>query len=766
MNKIVYSPLLMLFMVSFLYPQYPDYYIKKNTWYETLFQSREKLLLTQLQMNKTNPVELGVWYSVSPFATSPNTSFSTSFEPEKEIDLKRSYLDGKLKWSIKNDWKDGKVNYFEQVDNCVNYLFRLITTNRDTTIKVYLGSDDGIIVWLNDGKILEHNENRGAAPNQEVIDLNLKKGENKFLMKVSNNAGPTAFYFSTIEKDPKDIIWELIQKDFNSGNVVQEITWEKRDKIWDEDWLIGDYKEFAMRYANSIMNDYSLQYSKAEKILNKVKSLNDMWKVRDIYTKIRTEEYVVLTPTASSKPKINGAKIFGVRPDSPFQFTIAATGNRPIEFFADGLPSGLKLEKKTGIIIGLLKEKGEYDVTLKAKNQLGVDERKLKIIVGEKIALTPPLGWNSWNCFADAVDEQKVKAAADAMVKSGLANHGWTYINIDDFWENKPGSSNPELMGPERLTDGRIITNKKFPNMKNLGDYIHSKGLKMGIYSSPGPLTCGGCVGSYQHEEQDAFSYSEWGVDYLKYDWCSYDDIAKDESLTELKKPYEVMRSALNKVNRDIVYSLCQYGMGNVWEWGNYVGGNCWRTTGDITDTWESMSSIGFNQVGHEKYAKPGNWNDPDMLVVGMVGWGPNLHPTRLSPNEQYTHISLWCLLSSPLLIGCDMTQLDDFTLGLLTNDEVLDVNQDILGKQAARVSKVGDLEVWVKDLEDESKAVGLFNRGTKKAEVTANFSEFGLNGKCLVRDLWRQKDVGVFDSAYRSFVPSHGVTLVKIKKI
>jgi alpha-galactosidase len=189
------------------------------------------------------------------------------------------------------------------------------------------------------------------------------------------------------------------------------------------------------------------------------------------------------------------------------------------------------------------------------------------------------------------------------------------------------------------------------------------------------------------------------------------------------------MQEALMKQPRDILYSHCQYGAGNVWEWGPEVGGNSWRTTGDINDSWGSMANIGFNQAGHEKYAGPGHFNDPDMLVVGKVGWG-RLHPTRLSPNEQYIHISLWCLLASPLLIGCDMTQLDEFTLGLLENDEVIEVNQDPLGRQAARVAKNGMLEVWAKDMEDGSKAVGLFNRGSGEASITANWADLGLSGE------------------------------------
>ena len=315
------------------------------------------------------------------------------------------------------------------------------------------------------------------------------------------------------------------------------------------------------------------------------------------------------------------------------------------------------------------------------------------------------MGWNSWNCFACDVNEANVRAAADAMVASGLINHGWTYINIDDCWE------------AGRDADGNVLSNQKFPDMKALTDYVHSKGLKIGLYSSPGPKTCAGHEGSYKHEELDARRYGEWGFDYLKYDWCSYGEIVPNPDHDGFMKPYQVMRAALDKVPRDIVFSLCQYGMGNVWEWGAQVGGNCWRTTGDITDTWSSMAGIGFGQAGHEKFAGPGHWNDPDMLVVGYVGWSAKVRPTRLTPNEQYTHISLWCLLCSPLLIGCDMTKLDDFTLNLLTNDEVLDVSQDPLGRQAGRIAKNGSLEIWAKDLEDGSKAVGLFNRGEDQAE-------------------------------------------------
>lgn len=460
----------------------------------------------------------------------------------------------------------------------------------------------------------------------------------------------------------------------------------------------------------------------------------------------------ILTPKPSPRPRINGAAVTGVRPGHPFLFRVPATGLRPMEFAASGLPEGLHLDKSTGIITGKTSREGSYNVEVTATNKLGKSSRKLKVVVGDRIALTPAMGWNSWNCWGLSVSDAKVRASATAMVMKGLVDHGWTYINIDDGWEKG------------RDAAGNIEVNEKFPNMKALGEYLHGLGLKFGIYSSPGPKTCGGYTGSYQHEQQDADSYAKWGIDYLKYDWCSYGQIYPHPTLAEMKKPYQVMRAALNKVDRDIYFSFCQYGMGDVWKWGGATGGNSWRTTGDINDSWASLSAIGFRQDISAPYTRPGNWNDPDMLVVGKVGWGPSLHNTRLTPDEQYTHISLWCLLSAPLLIGCDMSQLDDFTLNLLTNDEVLAVDQDPLGKGAVKVRTDGDIQVWSKELADGSKAVGIFNLGPQSAAADLHFADLGLSGSVEVRDLWRQKNLGSFRDIFHTTVPSHGVALLKTR--
>jgi hypothetical protein len=299
--------------------------------------------------------------------------------------------------------------------------------------------------------------------------------------------------------------------------------------------------------------------------------------------------------------------------------------------------------------------------------------------------------------------------------------------------------------------------------MAGLCNYIHSLGLKAGIYSSPGPKTCGGYEGSYKFEEKDAMTYARWGMDYLKYDWCSYFSIAPEPTLDQLKKPYKDMRHALRKSNRDIHYSLCQYGMGEVWKWGNEVDGNSWRTTGDITDTWESMSTIGFGQYPCSPYGLPGRWNDPDMLVVGWVGWGPSLHYTHLTPDEQYLHISLWAMLSSPLLIGCDLSRLDEFTMNLLTNDEVIAINQDPLGQQASRIYQSETCEVWARDLADGSKAVGFFNKGRKVLNIPVDLSLLCINGKWMLRDLWRQQDLGLVRDHFEIRTQPHGARLVKL---
>jgi alpha-galactosidase len=480
--------------------------------------------------------------------------------------------------------------------------------------------------------------------------------------------------------------------------------------------------------------------------------------------KIATDKYI-LTPKEKETPKINSPKVYGVRSGSPFLYTVAATGKRPIVFSAYQLPDGLSIDKETGIITGSLEKKGTYNVIVRADNELGGDFRIVRIIVGDKICLTPPMGWNSWNCWGLGVDDKKVKNAADFMSRK-LINHGWTYVNIDDGWEVDKRTADNELMG-----------NYKFPDFKGLSDYIHSKGLKFGIYSSPGPKTCGGYLASYQYEERDAQTWAKWGVDYLKYDYCSYNQIAPVPTEDLIKEPYVVMRKALDKVNRDIVYCV-GYGAPNVWNWGQEAGGNFWRTTRDITDEWNVVTAIGCFQDVCAQVTKPGSYNDPDMLVVGKLGqgWGAKAHDSYLTPDEQYSHISLWCLLSAPLLIGCDMDNMDDFTLNLLTNDEVIAVDQDPLAMPSKKII-TDEGQIWYKHLEDGAVAVGFFNIDPyailwnqkdseqiqkMKYKMTVTLSQLGLNGKYMVHDLWRQKDLGTVDNSFETEMSYHGVSFVK----
>jgi alpha-galactosidase len=354
------------------------------------------------------------------------------------------------------------------------------------------------------------------------------------------------------------------------------------------------------------------------------------------------------------------------------------------------------------------------------------------------LAATPPMGWNSWNHFAHSVDDKAVRSAADAMVSSGMKDAGYVYVNIDDTWEGKRDES------------GFIQPNEKFPDMRALADYVHSKGLKIGIYSSPGPRTCAGFEGSLGHEEQDAETYAKWGIDYLKYDWCQ-----PSGTREQMIAAYTKMHDALVKTGRPIVLSLCEYGWNKVWEWGPSVGGNLWRTTGDITDRYFSMAEIGFGQNGLEKFAGPGHWNDPDMLEIGNGG---------MNEDEYRTHMSLWCILAAPLIAGNDLSRMTPFTIELLTNREVIAVDQDPAGKQGYRVAQEGPFEVWMKPMADGSKVVGLFNRQRTVEEMTVNFSQIGIDGAANVRDLWLHKDLGSFRDKFSAFVPIHGVVLVRIK--
>jgi len=429
------------------------------------------------------------------------------------------------------------------------------------------------------------------------------------------------------------------------------------------------------------------------------------------YVRFENEKYI-LTPAPKLAPRINSAKLFGATPGNPFLYTIAATGKRPIHFSAENLPAGVLLNPETGIITGKITRRGIYLTTLKAVNTLGEDTKKLKIVIGDTIALTPPIGWNGWNSWEANIDREKVLASANAMVKSGLRDHGWCYINIDDSWQGKRG-------GPENA----LQPNEKFPDIKGMVDYIHTLGLKAGIYSTPYISSYGSYVGGsseypkggethdsiklnkqpymhvgkYRFDANDAMQMADWGFDFLKYDWRI--DVESTQRMSQ----------ALKKSGRDIVFSLSNnapFEKVNDWK----LLSNMYRTGPDIKDSWTSLflTTFSLDKWGH--FSGPGHWADPDMMIVGKVAIGPVLHDTRLTPDEQYSHVTLFSLLPAPLLIGCPIEQADDFTLNLLTNDEVIEVNQDPLCKPAFLAAEVDGIEIRLKPMEDGSLAVGLFN--------------------------------------------------------
>jgi len=500
----------------------------------------------------------------------------------------------------------------------------------------------------------------------------------------------------------------------------------------------------------------------------------------DVYDPPAGEGNYILTPPAAETPRLTGPAVFGVRPGSPFLFTITATGKRPVLFAATGLPDGLVLDAATGRITGVIasKEKRRYPVTFKAANSLGAVEKPFTIVVGDDICLTPPLGWNSWNAWGHQVSQKNVLASARAMVDKGLANHGWTYINIDDVWQGKRGGKlNAIQPNPET-----------FPDMKKLADDIHALGLKIGIYSTPWITSYANFVGGssdnadgawdrstegkkrqhgqYKFDDADAKQWAEWGIDYLKYDWRPNDP----ESI-------ERMAKALLASGRDIVYSLSNSApiehVATIRRWAN-----CWRTTGDLKDRW-SVKGPNSNLVevwsGHRSWIHngfrggPGHYPDADMLVVGHViekNTTEAPRPSRLTADEQYTHISLWSLWSCPMLIGCPIDLMDEFTVALLSNDEVLDVHQDANGVGGKTVRNQEGVEVIVKNLADGSVAVGLFNRRDEAENIAVDWALLGIAGEQRVRDLWRQKDIGTFKESFTARVRPHGVVMVRMSGV
>jgi alpha-galactosidase len=368
------------------------------------------------------------------------------------------------------------------------------------------------------------------------------------------------------------------------------------------------------------------------------------------------------------------------------------------------------------------------------------------------VAQTPPMGWNSWNFFAGRVTDQDIRSAADQMVATGMKDAGYVYINIDDTWQG------------DRDAEGVLHANSKFPDMKALADYVHSKGLKLGIYSSPGPQTCAHYAGSLDHEVQDAQLYASWGIDYLKYDLCSFrtavmtakapDD--KAEQMRLMEAAYKKMDDALKATGRPIVYSLCQYGWDSVWEWGPQVGANSWRTTGDIRAEWNSMYTILNEQAGLAKYAGPGHWNDPDMLEVGNG---------RLTLGENRVHFSMWAMLAAPLLAGNDLPNMKLEIKAILTNPDVIAIDQDRLGREGTRIYSEGEVDVWTRHLSGGAMAIAVINAGSDRVSTHPfhlSLAKLGLHGTQHAKDLWTGKEMDLTDDMPLE-IPSHDILLVRV---
>ena len=476
------------------------------------------------------------------------------------------------------------------------------------------------------------------------------------------------------------------------------------------------------------------------------------------------EKPYLLTPKAGPAPRINGPTIYGARPGHPFLYRIPTQGTRPMTFSADGLPAGLALNPETGIVTGTTPARGEWLITFHAKNKSGGDSRAFKLVSGDKLSLTPSMGFNDWYAYYDRVTEQQMREAADTLISSGMADVGYQYVNIDDCWMNAEKSRDALRNGPFRDSNGNLLPNKYFPDMKGLADYIHGKGLKAGLYTSPGPKTCAGFAGAYQHEAQDAKSFADWGFDFLKYDWCTYSVIASNPpSLAEMKQPYVLMGDLLKQQDRDILYNLCQYGMGDVWKWGAEVGGQSWRTSGDLGGELNNIFGVALKNCEHRDWEGPGAWNDPDYIQIGYIGSANGSKPCPLTPNEQYAFMSLWCLMASPLFYSGDMSRLDEFTLNVLCNPEVIEVDQDPLGECAKVVKLDDDRFLMIKTMADGSKAVGLGNRGDSEASVSASWKQLDVSGRQRIRDLWRQKELGVMENDFQTPVPRHAVVLVRL---
>lgn len=503
----------------------------------------------------------------------------------------------------------------------------------------------------------------------------------------------------------------------------------------------------------------------------------------------------ILTPAPAKSPRINGPKIYGVRPSRKFLYRIPCQGQRPIQFDAAGLPKGLKLDKQTGIITGTApKDKGNYEMSFKAVNPFGAASQKFTLVVGEKIALTPPAGWNSWGGQMIAVSDKVIRKTADIFVDKGFADVGFQYIGIDDCWmrlTREMYDKRPEYVrkkhrtydynkyktiGPIRDGSGNIIPNGKFPDMKAMCDYVHSKGLKTGIYSTPGPQTCQRWAGSYGHERADADQYAAWGFDLLKYDLCSGGTVKRNMMATiegfTISDFWKPMSTYLRAQDRDILFNLCQYGVKQPWTWAPSIKIQSWRTGGDLNHHVENYFKNALRIATElRQYSKPGQWNDPDFMYIHRIkdvsDMGRPSKEIPLNTNQRYQYVTLWSIICAPFFFSCDIENIDDFTVSLLTNADVVNINQDKLGHVAQVIRDKDNETVMVKKLADKSVILAVFNRDPKTEKtIEVAWDELKQDLCCdqQLFDVWRQKEIGIYKNGISVKLSPDGVALFKLK--
>ena len=497
----------------------------------------------------------------------------------------------------------------------------------------------------------------------------------------------------------------------------------------------------------------------------------------------------ILTPPEDAAPRFNGPDVFGVSPGKPIFFRVPVTGKKPLRVSVEGLPDGATFDPERRLVSGSVRKPGDYVLNLIAENAKGRTTRRFTLSVGERIAIAPPMGWTSWNALRCDITDANIRETARFMDSLGLADYGWSCVNLDDGWQRRPVKDKwsdppgkdaymhdipPAFAQPPRDADGRIRPNANFPDMEALASYVHSLGLKIGLYSSPGPMTCQKFEGSLGHEAIDAKTWCDWGFDFIKYDYCTYTrvflsetrDAGREATEEDHAKPFAKLGAELKSLPRDIVFSANASWHG-AHRWGEGAGVNMWRTWEDLKDNWGGLLNAANTAFELAPHSKPGFWCDPDMLVVGFMDTGVGApHKTNLTPNEQYTHMTLWCLFNAPLLLGCQMDKMDPFTMNLITNPEVLAIDQDIAHPGAKRTTTTDSEWVAVKRLADGSFAVGVVNLYPFKRSVVLDFAANGLPAKANVRDLWRRKDLGRAEGSMTFDIPPHAPVFVKVSPV